>query len=275
MNETQAIVGAHNALAARLIQEAGFDGCWVSSLEICASKGIPDRNLIGSREMLDVAQTIREATSLPIFVDCDNGYGTDLGAVRAARQLAGVGVTGLCIEDNAFPKRNSLLTGLERSLEPADSFAGRIHAIREAVDPGFVIIARTEAVIAGQSVEEAFERALAYADAGADEIVIHWNRADSDAYLDIARRWPGPTPLVAIPTACPNLGLKELSAAGYRRVIFANQLLRAAILQMRHMAAALRNNTPPALLDNDMSMVQEILRLSGEFGWPTVDADID
>jgi phosphoenolpyruvate phosphomutase len=268
------IVGTHNALSARLVEEAGFDGCWVSSLEVCACRGIPDRNLIGSREMIEVAQQIRNATALPVFVDCDNGYGTDLAAARAARELSSCGVTGACIEDNAFPKRNSLLHDIDRELECVDSFCGRIQAMRDAAGDEFMIIARTEGLIARQRLEDVVYRAEQYAKAGADMIVIHDNQNDPARYLGIARAWTHAAPLVAIPTACPDLTLSDLQNAGYSMVIYANHLLRAATRQMRLAAAQLRASGCPSDLANDISGVNDLLRLSGEWGWPAADQNV-
>src|SRR5688500_6452157 len=79
-------IGTHNALCARIAEQAGFDGCWISSFEVSAVHGLPDANLVGMREVLGIAQMIDVATSLPVLVDADNGYGSTEAAVRAARE---------------------------------------------------------------------------------------------------------------------------------------------------------------------------------------------
>ncbi|MGI5242088.1 isocitrate lyase/phosphoenolpyruvate mutase family protein [Dactylosporangium sp. CA-139066] len=259
------LVGTHNAAVARIAEEAGFDGCWVSSLEISATKGIPDRNLLGAKEMIDVAQTIRSATTLPVVVDCDNGYGTDLAAARVARELHLGGVTGMCIEDSAFPKRNSLIKSVDRSLESREAFAGRVARARAATGDDFVIVARTEALIAGLPLDDAIERAQSYAEAGADIVVVHSNGGEVTELWEIAKKWTGPARLASIPTAYTNVTLDELGDAGYGMVVYANHLLRGALATMTRLAAQLRRGGQLSALTG-LVPIQEILRLSGEPG---------
>jgi phosphoenolpyruvate phosphomutase len=259
------LVGTHNAVAARIAEEAGFDGCWISSLEISATKGIPDRNLLGAKEMIEVAQTVRAATVLPVVVDCDNGYGTDLAAARAARELHLSGVTGMCIEDSAFPKWNSLITGVDRSLENRAAFAGRVARVRAATGDDFVIIARTEALIAGLPLDVAIDRAQSYAQAGADIVVVHSNGNEVTDLWEIAKKWTGPGRLASIPTTYTDVTLDELGRAGYRLVVYANHLLRGALATMTRLAGQLRRGGQLSTVSG-LASIEEILRLSGEPG---------
>jgi phosphoenolpyruvate phosphomutase len=259
------LVGTHNAVAARIAEEAGFDGCWISSLEISATKGIADRNLLGAKEMIEVAQTIRAATTLPVVVDCDNGYGTDLAAARVARELHLSGVTGMCIEDSAFPKRNSLIKGIDRSLESRDAFAGRVARARAAAGDDFVIVARTEALIAGLPLDEAIDRADSYAQAGADLVVVHSNGREVTDLWEIAKKWTGPALLASIPTTYTDVTLDELGRAGYGLVIYANHLLRGALDTMTRIAGQLRLGGQLSEVTG-LAPIGEILRLSGEPG---------
>ena len=125
-------VGVHDGLTARLAEIAGFDLVWVGSLEVSARFGFPDRNLITSPEMASVISEVRAATDLPIFVDADNGYGSDLTAMRAAALFEAAGAQTMVIEDNAFPKENSLVVGHSRQLVDVDSFVTRLGAVRAA-----------------------------------------------------------------------------------------------------------------------------------------------
>jgi phosphoenolpyruvate phosphomutase len=261
------LVGTHNALAARIAEEAGFDGCWISSLEISTAKGIPDRNLLGVREMIEAAQVVRTVTDIPIVVDCDNGYGTDLATARAAKELSMIGVAGMCIEDNAFPKQNSLIGGFQRSLEDRDAFAARITQARKVADLNFVIIARTEALVAGLTLPEAMDRARAYAQAGADLVVIHSTDRDERTLWKIANSWDGSCPLAAIPTTYSDVTLDDLAGAGYRLIVYANQLLRAALLSMSQVAKKLRQGDRLSSVESKIAPIEEILRLSGEQGF--------
>ncbi len=122
-------VGAHDALTALLVERAGFDLVWLGSLEVSSRLGIPDRNLLTPTEMAMVVREVRAAITLPIYVDADNGYGSDLTAVRAIELFASAGAHTVCIEDNAFPKRNSLSTAGSHELLGAEVFAARLERL--------------------------------------------------------------------------------------------------------------------------------------------------
>jgi phosphoenolpyruvate phosphomutase len=106
------MVGAHDAMSAKLIEAHGFDAVWVSGLGVSTmAHALPDLNLITMTEALDAAIRIDSATTLPVIADCDNGYGGLSNVVRTVREYERAGITGICIEDNLFPKRNSLYRG--------------------------------------------------------------------------------------------------------------------------------------------------------------------
>src|SRR6266567_3157556 len=124
---TACIVGARDALTARLVAEASFDGVWVSSFELSATRGLPDLGLLTMSECLDAASHINEATSLPLLADCDTGFGGTINMARLVRQYEAAGIAGICVEDKVLPKRNSYLEG-DQELEDPDVFAHRIEA---------------------------------------------------------------------------------------------------------------------------------------------------
>src|SRR5215831_9551553 len=112
------IVGAHDALSARLIERAGFDGVWASGFAISASlKCIPDASFITSSEQLEVERNI---------ADCDTGYGNALNVMRTVNDRERAGVAAICIEDNVYPKRCSFYAGVRRELIPIEEHCGRI-----------------------------------------------------------------------------------------------------------------------------------------------------
>ena len=125
MQGTQPLVvlGAHDAMSARLIERAGFEAVWVSGFGVSTmTHALPDLNLITMSEALAAAQRIDGATELPVIADCDNGYGSLGNVVRTAREYERAGIAAICIEDNIFPKKNSLLDGsVRRELIPARS----------------------------------------------------------------------------------------------------------------------------------------------------------
>lgn len=250
-----ALIGVHNALVSRLACKAGFDGGWVSSLEISAVLGLPDRNIVGVSEMVSVARSMTVNADLPLLVDIDNGYGCNQGAARAVRELGCIGVAGVCIEDNAFPKRNSFLDEGQRALEEGCDFARRIERAAAArVDPDFLLVARTEALIAGLGMDAAIERARCYADAGADVVLVHSRRPDGAEAIELAGRWTESTPLMCVPTAFPHLSLQVLGSLGYRLVVYANHLLRASVWNMESILASIRRGEIQDLDDRIVSM---------------------
>jgi phosphoenolpyruvate phosphomutase len=153
--------------------------------------------------------------------------------IRTVREYEAAGVAGICVEDNAFPKRCSFYDSTSRQLESLEEFAGKIAAAAACRrDPDFVIIARTEALIAGLGAEAALDRASAYADAGADLCLIHSKASGPEEIYAFAERWRRPVPLVCVPTKYDDTSVDQLHAAGIKVVIFANYGLRSAIKAM-------------------------------------------
>src|SRR5262245_54071929 len=161
--------GAHDALSARLAEEAGFDAIWASGFGISAVQAVPDANILTLTETLEAVRRIVQGVRIPVVADCDNGYGNAINVMRTAAEFERAGAAGICIEDNEFPKRCSFYAGVRRDLVPAEEHARKVEAATAArSDPGFAVIARTEALIVGLGIDEALGRAHAYADAGAD-----------------------------------------------------------------------------------------------------------
>ena len=97
------IVGAHNGLSARLVEDAGFDGIWGSGFEISASHAVPDANILTMAENLQVTKYINDSSTLPVVADCDSGYGNAINVMRMIDQYERAGIAAVCIEDNVFP----------------------------------------------------------------------------------------------------------------------------------------------------------------------------
>src|SRR4029453_18152740 len=219
--------GAHDALSAKLAEEAGFDTIWASGFGISAVQAVPDANILTLTETLDAVRRICDAVTVPVVADCDNGYGNAINVMRTASEFERAGAAGICIEDNEFPKRCSFYAGVRRDLVAADEHARKIEAACSARrSDDFVVIARTEALIAGLGLDEAMHRARAYAEAGADAALGHSKEPDFEELRRFGEQWSLPVPLVAVPTTYPNVGTNELAAAGFRMAIFANQPLR-------------------------------------------------
>src|SRR5580765_1139710 len=166
-------IGAHDGLSGRIGERAGFDLIWASGFQISASYGVPDANILDMTAHLAAACQINEAVSIPVVADCDNGYGNAINAAHTARRFARAGIAGICIEDNIFPKRCSFYDGARRELVSAKEHALKVRACKDGAGGELFVIARTEALIAGHSLDDALDRAEAYADAGADAVLIH------------------------------------------------------------------------------------------------------
>lgn len=258
------LVGAHNALSAKLIEEAGFDGVWSSSFEVSASHGVPDANILTMAEMLDATQQMIRAVSIPVLADCDNGYGNAINVKRAVEAFEAAGAAGIAIEDNQFPKRCSFYTGVRRELASLEEHAGKVRAAKQTQrSRNFVVVARTEALIAGWGLEEALRRAQAYARAGADAILVHSKSSDPGEIYEFSKRWTLKTPLVSVPTIYKTVTAKELSRHGYKVVIFANHAVRSAIRGMQESLAALRSRQQAAAIDDRIAPLEEVYRLIG------------
>ena len=256
--------GAHDALSAKLAEEAGFDAVWASGFGISAVQAGPDANILTLTETLEAVRRICDAVSVPVVADCDNGYGNAINVMRTASEFERAGAAGICIEDNEFPKRCSFYAGVRRDLVPAEEHARKIEAACSARNRrDFAVIARTEALIAGLGLEEALRRAQAYAEAGADAVLVHSKEPDFGELRRFGELWTLDVPLVAVPTTYPGVGLDELSAAGFRMAIFANQPLRAAIVAMRDALRTLRETGRASSVDDRILPLEEVYRLVG------------
>lgn len=259
-------VGAHDAMSAQLIEKAGFDAVWVSGFGVSTMMyALPDLNLVTLTETLESASRIDASTSLPVIADCDNGFGGLGNVVRTVREFERAGIAAVCIEDNTFPKRNSLYLGeSKRELIPTAEQARRIRAAKDAQETEtFVFIARVEALIAGHGVEAACERADAYVEAGADAILIHSRDKTLVEIESFLESWPGTgtVPLVAVPTLFPDFTVEELGEKGFRLVIFANQPMRAAVRAMEDTLQTLNQERRAAAVDPTIAPVDHIFEL--------------
>src|SRR5262249_17279256 len=111
------IGGAHDALSAVLLERAGFPALWVSGFALSAAQfAMPDVNLVPMTESVDATRRMCESVKVPVIVDADNGFGDANNVMRAVREYGMAGASGVCIEDNTFPKRCSLYPGAPREL---------------------------------------------------------------------------------------------------------------------------------------------------------------
>jgi phosphoenolpyruvate phosphomutase len=255
------MAGAHDALSARLVEETGFDAVWASGFAVSASRAVPDASLLTMTDMLEAAQRMAGAVTIPIVADCDGGFGNVINTIHMVQVYERAGIAALCIEDSVFPKRCSLYQEPHRELVDSEEQALKIRAACEARREETVVIARTEAFVAGLGLQEALERAVMYADAGADAILVHSTRETGCEVLDFASHWHREVPLVAVPTTYTGIQVDEFARAGVRVIIFANQAMRASIRAMRETLLQLRADGSAASVEGQIAPLIEVADL--------------
>src|SRR4051812_15457396 len=256
------LMEAHNGLSARIVEEAGFAGIWASGLTMSASQAMRDCNEASWTQVLAGIEFMADATRLPILVDGDSGHGNFNNVRRFVTKLEQRGAAGVCLEDKQFPKTNSFVNGEAQALADIDEFAGRIKASKDALrSDQFVIVARTEALVAGRGVAEALARAEAYWGAGADAILIHSARSDASEVVEFKRIWGATLPVIVVPTKYHATPTETFRANGFSVVIWANHLLRAAVTAMQSMAARLFADQCLTAVEPAVATLHEVFRL--------------
>ncbi|WOX10313.1 isocitrate lyase/phosphoenolpyruvate mutase family protein [Streptomyces sp. N50] len=252
-------MGAHNPLSARLAEEAGFDLVWASGLEISASAGVPDANILAMGDCLDAAADLSAAVDIPVLADCDSGFGNVNNVIHMVRSYEARGVAGVCIEDKQFPKLNSFIEG-NQDLAPLDDFAGKIRAATET-RTDMVVVARLEALISGQGMDEALRRADVYERAGADALLIHSKRKDPEEVFAFREAYRGDLPVIVVPTTYNQVTVEELERGGFAMAIYANQALRSSIRAMRDTLTKIMRDGTTHHVEGELVPVKEIFDL--------------
>lgn len=256
------LMEAHNGLSAKIVEEAGFNGIWGSGLCISAALGVRDNNEASWTQVLEVLEFMSDASSIPILLDADTGYGNFNNVRRLVRKLEQREVAAMCMEDKLFPKTNSFIDSEQQPLADIDEFAGKIKAAKDTQeDPDFCVIARVEAFIAGWGLSEALKRAEAYYRAGADAILMHSKISTPDQILAFMQAWQDTCPVVIVPTMYYDTPTQVFQEAGVSVVIWANHLLRASIKAMQATAAQIYSEGSLHSVEKEVVSVKEIFRL--------------
>jgi phosphoenolpyruvate phosphomutase len=259
------LMEAHSGLSARIVEEAGFEGLWGSGLTISAAFGVRDNNELSWTQVTDHVAFMTEATSIPLLLDGDTGYGNFNNMRRLVRKLEQVGVAGVTIEDKIFPKTNSFLRAELQPLADIDEFCGKIKAGKDSQeDPDFVLVARVEALIAGWGLAEALKRAEAYHAAGADAILIHSRQSSPAEIFAFLDAWGARSPVLLVPTKYWRTPTAEFIARRVSAVIWANHLLRASIGAMQATARQIRADASLLTAEPSVAPLHEVFRLQGD-----------
>jgi phosphoenolpyruvate phosphomutase len=259
------LMEAHNGLSAKIVEEAGFKGIWGSGLSISASLGVRDNNEASWTQVLEVAEYMSDATTIPMLLDGDTGYGNFNNMRRLVKKLEQRGVAGVCIEDKLFPKTNSFIRGDKQPLAEIEEFSGKIKAgVDSRADNDFCIIARVEAFIAGWGLEEALKRATAYYEAGADAVLIHSKLSRPDQVLSFAKAWNNKCPIVIVPTKYYSTPTSVFQENDISLVIWANHLMRSAITAMKNTATKIYQTQSLIEVEDKIASVSEVFRLQDD-----------
>ena len=258
----QFVLEAHDGLSAKIVEEAGFKGIWGSGLCISAALGVRDNNEASWTQVLEVIEFMSDATSIPLLLDADTGYGNFNNVRRLVQKLEQRQIAGMCIEDKLFPKTNSFINSEQQPLAKIDEFAGKIKAAKDTQkDPDFCVVARVEAFIAGWGLGEALKRAEAYHRAGADAILMHSKISTADQVLSFMKEWGNTSPVVIVPTMYYQTPTEVLAKAGVSLIIWANHLLRSSIKAMQNTAAQIYSEKTLLNVEENIVPVKEIFRL--------------
>ena len=260
-NELSFLMEAHDALSASIAAKVGFKGLWASGLSISSTLGYRDTNEASWTELVDAVERIADASNLPVLVDGDSGFGNFNNARLVSHKLWRRGAAGVCLEDKGFPKMNSFV-GDRHPLAEIKEFCGRLSAVKDTIpDREFVLVARLEALIAGHDLDEALVRADAYAEAGADAILIHSRKADADEILEFAQQWRNRKPVLIVPTKYYRTPTAQFRDAGISTIIWANHNMRASVSAMRDVCSQILEEESLVNIESEVAGLGEVFDL--------------
>jgi methylisocitrate lyase len=264
--------GAFSPLVARLIEELGFDGAYVSGAVVAADLGLPDVGLTTMTEVGQRARQIASATSLPVLADADTGFGEPLNAARTVAELDDLGLAGCHLEDQVNPKRCGHLDGKE--VVPVAEMVRRLQAaVAARRDPAFLIVARSDAR-AVEGLPAMLDRARAYVDAGA-EMLFPEALADEREFEAVRRAVD--VPLLANMTEFGKsklLDARTLADLGVNLVIYPVTGLRLAMAAVEEGLARLRDDGAQAGLVDRMQTRERLYELLRYGDYAAFDADV-
>ena len=258
------VCGAFDVMSAKLAEMNDFDAVWASGFGISSTRALPDAGIITMTELLDAVTFMAEACSIPVIADCDTGYGGPNNVAHLVRKFENAGIAGICIEDKTFPKENSLFKDGKHEMISKKDFVLKLVAAKNAKKSNdFIIIGRTEALIADLGVDEALERATAYEKAGADIIFVHSRKKDPDEIFEFYEKWKGKIPIMAVPTAFPTVTLDELKSRGVGMVVFAHQTTLAAFAAISDVVEQMSKIKSLDDLETKLASMDDLFKLQG------------
>ena len=268
------LLESHNSLTGLIIENLkikkknkniDFDGMWSSSLTDSATKGLPDNSSLSFSARISSLNDMMDVTTKPVVFDADNG-GQIEHLPYLIRSLERSGVSAIIMEDKIGLKKNSLFKNqTDTKQDKPNLFANKIKKIcnsRQSND--FMVIARIESFILGKGLQDALKRAEIYSKAGADAILIHSKEITPKEIFSFAKKFKKSKffiPLVSVPSTYSKVYEKDLTKNGFKLVIYANQLLRAAYPAMQNTAKTILKNSRAFEADKKIIPIKEIISL--------------
>ena len=270
------ILESHNALTGLIIENLRiqkknktreFDGMWSSSLTDSATKGKPDNSSVDFSSRISSLNNIMDVTTKPVVFDADNGGQIEhLGFLT--KSLERSGVSAIIIEDKVGLKKNSLFKDQKNTKQDNPKiFAKKIKKICNARNSrDFLVIARIESFIVGKNLKDAINRAEIYSKAGADAILIHSKDRSPKEIFSFAKSFKNSKffiPMVAVPSTYSKVYEQQLIKNGFKMVIYANQLLRAAYPAMELVAKKILEKERSFEIEKKIIPISKIISLIG------------
>ena len=268
------ILESHSALTGLIIENLKvikkqnyleFDGMWSSSLTDSALRGKPDNQSVDYSTRIQGLNEILEVTTKPIIFDADNG-GRIEHLPYMIKSLERIGVSAAIIEDKVGLKQNSLFknqSGVKQ--DSIKKFCQKIAKAKDTkISDDFLIIARIESFILGKSLSDALKRAEAYSKAGADAILIHSKEKNPSQIFSFAKKFTKSKffkPMVAVPSSYSKTYERDFIKNGFKIVIYANHLMRAAYPAMLNAAKSILSNNRSFNIENKISPIKDIINL--------------
>jgi len=269
------ILESHSGLTGLIIEKTSyvnedgikqeFDGMWSSSLTDSTSKGKPDIEQVDLTTRLQCINDMLECTTKPMIYDGDTG-GKPEHFQYTVRTLERLGISAVIVEDKKGLKKNSLFgTSVPQTRDTIEDFTHKLRMGKSAqITEDFMVIARIESFILGDTLEDALERAEAYVEAGADGVMIHSKDKSGDDIKSFCidfRKKNTTTPIVVVPSSYNHIKEDELISWGANIVIYANHLLRASFPSMQKVAQTILKNKRTSELNDTCMSIKDILEL--------------
>ena len=245
--------GVYDCLSAKIAEKSGFEVIFTSGFGISGSVlGYPDYGLLTATEMLNAAGNISKSVDIPLIADIDTGYGNPLNVIRTIKDVINLGIAGVILEDQAWPKRCGHLDG--KHIISMEEHVEKVRAARFASgESGLVIVARTDAR-AELGLDEAIRRGKAYYEAGADVIFIEAPQTEEEL-----KEIPSALPDIPILAnmieggKTPCLSVQDLEKLGFKMGVFALSGLFAATKGIEDCFRFLKENGTTSGFENTSS----------------------